>query len=384
MYDQLNRQMQTFLPPLFGRSPSYKNAGLVVLAVPWAPTASNGRGAENGPLIATLCSSNMDVYSQELGGLLNTGIFLDEEAMCSLFPSSLSTREKALPTLKLEEGAGDHPPNPNLNAINQACNNMVKWVYDKCALFYQDGKKAAVLGGDHSTSEGLLLYLSEKWKGNFGILHIDAHADLREHYQGFTHSHASIMYNVLHFPHPPQALVQVGIRDYCKEEYLRIKNASNIKTFFDWDLKEALFKGQSWDHVTKKIFSFLPEKVYISLDVDGLSAHIFPHTGTPVPGGLSFEQVNYLLTCLAHSSKHRIIGFDLVEISSPTKITKKLMSKMKSQHKDPHKSSLKNTTPYHWTKELDMQEVISPLSLAEAQAGSFLLYKLCRSMLFNM
>ena len=173
-----------------------------------------------------------------------------------------------------------------------------------------------MVGGDHSTSEGAIQYFSETYQEDFGVLHIDAHADLRKNYQGFSHSHASIMYNVMHQLHPPTSLVQLGVRDYCEEEYLFIKKNKNIHTFFNSKIKAALFEGKTWKSFVDSLIQLLPKKIYISLDVDGLEPHLFPHTGTPVPGGLSFEQTDYLLNRLSQSHC-QIVGFDLVEVAAP-------------------------------------------------------------------
>ena len=165
-------------------------------------------------------------------------------------------------------------------------------------------------------SEGALLEIGERLKGDFGLLHFDAHADMRNSYQGFKYSHASVMHNVLQHKYAPHTLVQVGIRDLCEEEFNSIQKDSRIHCFFDHDIKKKLFEGVLWSDIVTDILNKLPEQVYISLDVDALSWEYAPHTGCPVPGGLSFDQVSYLIHKLA-SSKKRIIGFDVVETARP-------------------------------------------------------------------
>src|SRR5690606_13345614 len=121
---------------------------------------------------------------------------------------------------------------------------------------------------------------------NFGLLQIDAHADLREAYEGFKYSHASIMYNVLNEIPQVQKLVQVGIRDYGDDELTMIRTEKNrVVTFFDRDLKEAEYEGQTWKALCEQIVDELPQNVYISFDIDGLDPKLCPNTGTPVPGG---------------------------------------------------------------------------------------------------
>jgi agmatinase len=153
---------------------------------------------------------------------------------------------------------------------------------------------------------------------SFGILQIDAHCDLRKAYEGFTYSHASIFYNVMEEIPKVEKLVQVGIRDYCEEEINYIQNSKGrIVTFFDQDINESLFVGSSFHQICQNIIEKLPEKVYISFDIDGLWPNLCPNTGTPVAGGLSLPQAFYLLKQLVKSGR-KIIGFDVCEVGSAT------------------------------------------------------------------
>lgn len=324
---------------LFGQYPSYENAHLVLLAVPWSATASFGGGADKGPEIVALSSSQMDFFSIEAEDIRDKGIyFLSPPDF--LKKLNQETREKAMPIMALEESAPGDFPKQLIDEINQSCNQMVKWVYEETKTIHETGKKFGLVGGDHSTSEGAIRYFSEIYRGNLGILHIDAHADLRKSYQGFHHSHASVMYNVIHQVYPPSTLTQVGVRDYCKEEYLIIKENNTIYTVFDSEIKTAIFEGKTWKSIVDSIIQTLPENIYISLDVDGLQPHLFPYTGTPVPGGLSFEQIDYLLKRLVQSPC-QVVGFDLVEVAAPDE----------------------------------------KADLRDAQTGARLLYKLCQTMI---
>jgi agmatinase len=149
--------------------------------------------------------------------------------------------------------------------------------------------------------------------GDFGILQIDAHCDLRVAYEGFNYSHASIMYNALKEIKEISRLVQMGIRDYSADEWNYIKNSNyRVVTYFDKEIKNRLYEGQSWKMIAEEIVSKLPEKVYISFDVDGLDPKLCPHTGTPVQGGFETEQIYYLFSKITQSGK-KIIGFDLNE-----------------------------------------------------------------------
>ncbi len=200
-----------------------------------------------------------------------------------------------------------------LKDINEACEEMVNWTKAQCRQILADGKRLALLGGDHSTPLGYIHALAEKHE-KFGILQIDAHADLRVAYEGFTYSHASIMYNALQTGQV-QKLVQVGIRDYCQSENEMIQNSNGrIVTFFDRELKSARYRGKSWEAQCEEIVSQLPDKVYLSFDIDGLDPKLCPNTGTPVAGGFEVEEVLFLLEKVMESGKE-IIGLDLNEVA---------------------------------------------------------------------
>jgi agmatinase len=175
------------------------------------------------------------------------------------------------------------------------------------------GKLVALLGGDHSTPFGMLQALAEKYPA-FAILQIDAHADLRPAFEGFTYSHASIMYNALTIPQVSK-IVQVGIRDFCQQEAELIQNSNGrIKTFFDRDLKQARYSGKNWAQQVQEIIAELPNEIYISFDIDGLDPKLCPNTGTPVAGGFEFEEITYLIQEISKSGK-KIIAVDLNEVS---------------------------------------------------------------------
>ncbi|MNS89710.1 N(1)-aminopropylagmatine ureohydrolase [compost metagenome] len=199
--------------------------------------------------------------------------------------------------------------------VNAACDEMSKWVYEQCSDVLKKGKLLGMVGGDHSTPLGAIRAISDQYKGDFGVLHIDAHADLRNAYQGFKQSHASIMYNVMTDAKKPKKLVQIGIRDFCEEEYDFSNSREDIKTFYDVELKRRLMKGDTWEHICKDVVKELPQNVYISFDIDGLDPVYCPHTGTPVPGGMTVDQIFFLFSEIFASGR-KIIAFDLNEVST--------------------------------------------------------------------
>ena len=198
--------------------------------------------------------------------------------------------------------------------VNSGSEEMNQKVYEQTTEWLNRGKLVGLVGGDHSTPLGFIKALGERYE-EFGVLHIDAHADLREAYEGFTYSHASIMYNVLNEVESVKKIVQVGVRDYCDDEVALVAGSEGrVVQFDDWRLAAERFEGTTWAEQCRKIVELLPEKVYVSFDIDGLSAELCPGTGTPVAGGLSFHQAVYLLDSVLRSGR-RIIGFDLVEVA---------------------------------------------------------------------
>lgn len=301
---------------IFGIPTTEEKALVVLLPVPWEVTTSYGVGASNGPQMIRDASVQIDLFDFETGKAYEQGYFMREipEHLYKL-SQTFKVKTQELQTLK-ENLSEDWARQDQLaQEINSACQTMTTWVYEQSQQILKSGKLLGVIGGDHSTPLGAIRALSEKYKGQFGILHIDAHADLRKAYQGLEQSHASIMYNVMNEKLPPAKLVQVGIRDFCEEEFEFSKNHPNIETFFDLNLKIRLFEGESWKSICEDIVSQLPQNVFISFDIDGLDPALCPHTGTPVPGGLSTDQVFYLFYTLKMSGR-KIIGFDLNEVSS--------------------------------------------------------------------
>jgi agmatinase len=201
----------------------------------------------------------------------------------------------------------------SLKEINEGSEFLNNWVFERTKELMDSGKLVALLGGDHSTPLGYFKAIADR-HGEFGILQIDAHCDLRKAYEGFTYSHASIMYNALEEIPQLTKIVQVGIRDYCEEEVDYINTHKNrVVTYFDKDIKERQYEGETWKTIVDEMIGQLPAKVYISFDIDGLDPKLCPHTGTPVQGGFETEQVFYLFKKLLQSGR-KFVGFDLNEV----------------------------------------------------------------------
>lgn len=301
---------------LYGLPFSAEQSEIIIVPAPWEVTVSYGAGASEGVDAIFDASFQVDLYHQEFPELWKLGIYLDQQTPDWKSKSEVlkELAQSVIEALERGEKVEDSSLlKENLAKVNRESENFKNEVKERVLKWLNQNKKVGLLGGDHSTPLGFYEALATKYD-EFGILHLDAHMDLREAYEGFTHSHASIMFNALEIPQISK-IVQVGIRDFCEQEVEVFKNSNNrVRIFSDSDLKKQGFEGVSWERKCDEIISTLPQKVHISFDIDALYRWYCPNTGTPVPGGISFEQAIYLLSKLANSDRE-IIGFDLVEVA---------------------------------------------------------------------
>lgn len=301
---------------IFGLPYSVEEAKLVLLPVPWEVTVSYSSGTAEGPNAIMEASAQVDLYQDDIQDAWRLPVAMAEQNQ-ELKEKGAQLRELAeayIDWLERGEPIEEQAAHENTTQIIDAgCKEMIGEVYAQSSQLLSQGKVVGLVGGDHSTPLGLIKALADM-HASFGVLQIDAHADLRNAYEGFEYSHASISYNFMKLPQVTK-LVQVGIRDYCQEEADFMKeNADRVNVFFDKDLKRAAFRGQTWAESCDKIVSQLPNKVYISFDIDGLDPKLCPDTGTPVPGGFELEEILYLFETVVRSGRS-IIGFDLNEVS---------------------------------------------------------------------
>ncbi|MBK5256386.1 MAG: agmatinase family protein [Vicinamibacteria bacterium] len=305
---------------IFGLPDTPEDSRVVLLPVPWEATVSYGSGTGDGPAAILRASRQVDLLDRDTGKPYESGI--------AMLPISQTVRAwsdeaKALAATIIENGATqrDAQLEMNLGRVNDLGRLLNGWVASETRAWLQCDKIVGIVGGDHSVPLGAISAIADKHPG-LGILHIDAHADLRIAYEGFTFSHASIMDNVIRDIPTVSKLVQVGIRDYCEQEEEAIQHsAGRIKTFYESDVRRELLDAGSWRRVCNRIVAELPETNYISFDIDGLDPTLCPNTGTPVPGGLSFAEMVLLLRTLVDSGR-TIVGFDLVETApDPTGAT---------------------------------------------------------------
>lgn len=300
---------------IFGLPHAQDQAALVYLPVPWEATTSYGGGTSRGPAAILEASRQVDLFDLEVEKPYAPGLFMLPE------PEEVAewNREaKVLAGRIIEKGGnieGDRKLEAMLDRVNMLGGQLNEYVKSKTRRLLREGKIVALVGGDHSTPFGALEAMAETQPEGFGILHFDAHSDTRDAFEGFTWSHASIMRNVLDRIPQVSKLVQVGVRDFCEEELAYVaERKERVGVYFDGLLARRKFLGESWSKISAEIVSALPRDVWISFDIDGLDQRFCPHTGTPVPGGLEYNEACYLIAEVARSGR-RIIGFDLNEVA---------------------------------------------------------------------
>jgi agmatinase len=298
---------------IFGLPHLIEDARIVLLPVPFDATTSYGNGTAAGPDAIFDASGQVDLFHRRFGRIYERGIHMlsPDERIARL---SAEAREIAEPLIS--KGGADPEDAEDVRdvaRVNMASEEMNAFVYLESKALLEKGKRVGLVGGDHSTPFGLIRALAER-HGQIGILHIDAHMDYREAFEGFAWSHASIMHNVLtHIPGVTR-IVQVGIRDFGAGEVAFAKaHEGRTAVFYDEAMFEERAAGVTFEQQVARIVEALPPKVYVSFDIDGLEPSCCPHTGTPVPGGMSFNEVTYLLWRVAQSGR-TIVGFDLVEV----------------------------------------------------------------------
>jgi agmatinase len=303
---------------VFGLPFSEEDARLVLLPVPWEVTVSFGSGTARSAEQIMKASLQVDLFDPDVADGWKQGFFLKEADRKVLLKSDYLRKEAELYIDYISKGdviENNQFMCKTLKEVNEGGYFLNSWVYQQTKYLLDKDKIVGVLGGDHSTPLGFMKAVAEK-HGDFGILQIDAHCDLREAYEGFVYSHASIMFNALKEIPQLRKLVQVGIRDYSAGEHEIIQQSQDrIRTYFEKEIREREFEGESFRQIAGEIVQQLPDKVYISFDIDGLDPKLCPNTGTPVPGGFETEQVFYLFKQIIKAGK-KIVGFDLSEVST--------------------------------------------------------------------
>lgn len=300
---------------IFGLPHTRDEARVALMGVPFDATTSYNAGTAAGPEAIRAASAQVDLRDRRFGQIYEAGIWMaphDDRI------ERLSERVRELAAPIIEAGGAGPEDADAVSQVDSAGEQIRGLVRHFAATAMADGRIPGIVGGEHSVSLGAIEACAQT--GPIGILQIDAHMDLRRAYEGFRYSHASIMHNALELIPGVEKLVQVGIRDYSDGEFAAAEGDDRIVTFFDDDLFDRMagsgrkLKPETWGDLCREMVERLPQRVYITVDIDGLDPSLCPNTGTPVPGGLSFREFSALLSVLAASGR-TVVGFDLVEVS---------------------------------------------------------------------
>lgn len=243
-------------------------ASIHILPVCYEHKVSYGTGTKIAPLYLLEASEQLEQ--------------MDDETMINWGELKFHTRQPFFPS---------NDPDKSVDEIKEAALESIK-----------SGKFLLSFGGDHSVSIGLIKAAAEACP-DIGVIQIDAHADLRDTWNGSKNNHACIMRRVV--SDMKLKTVQIGIRSFSPEEVIFMK-AQGLKPFFAHEIDGR------FDWIEEAIEE-LPENVYITIDVDGLDPSIMPGTGTPEPGGLTFRQLSRLISELG--KKRKVIAADITELS---------------------------------------------------------------------
>lgn len=303
---------------IFGLPYAADECSVVLLPVPWEATTSYGRGTAGGPAAIRTASAQLDLFDLELAELglgqpWQFGIhMLEESSRVRAWNEHASAR--ALPIIAKGGLVGDDAELLTARTeVDNRSRELDRWVEKEVSAGIGDERIVGVVGGDHSVAFGSIAAHAARWPG-LGILHIDAHADLRVAYEGFERSHASVLHNVMTRIDGVARLVQVAIRDLSAEEHAWAEAEPRITTHYDFAMRRKLAEGVTWRALCAEIIAGLPQHVYVTFDVDGLDPALCPGTGTPVPGGMSYVEACSLLCELVRAGK-TVVGFDLVEVA---------------------------------------------------------------------
>lgn len=291
---------------LYGLDDDPDSAAVVVLPVPFDATCSYGRAAARGPEAILRASHQVELLDIEFGEPWKAGI-----AMLAVDSFDVRENERARALADRARESGDAEACSAVDAIAFALDARLA---ERTAAVLERGGLPVVLGGDHSTPLGAWRAAASAHAG-LGLLHFDAHADLRVAYEGFRTSHASVVGNALDQLDGLARVVQVGLRDLCPEERARIDgSAGRVRALYDHEWARARLVGEDPSALVRRHLEHLPQQVWITLDIDGLDPSLCPHTGTPVPGGLNWHELALWLRELGRSGR-RVIGCDLVEVA---------------------------------------------------------------------
>lgn len=288
-------------------------ADVVIVSVPWSVTADYGCGATYTPdavIEATARCGNYDAWS----GVSLEGRVATAEIDYNIQELSEQLGRDAERVAQVGEGGsftGDYALR-KVKSINEGFDAMHRSTYEQTLRYAKQGKTVAVVGGDHSVSYGAVKALAECNEG-LGVLFVDAHTDFVAEGEVFNYSHRSIARNIIEDIPLVEKLIAVGVRESSRGESERVKGEPKVELFPAESLAQARFEGKNWGDQCREIVERLPQKVYISFDIDALKIEFCHNTNAPVPGGMTFDEAIYLINSVVASGR-KIVGFDITEV----------------------------------------------------------------------
>jgi agmatinase len=298
---------------IYGLPHTPDDARVIVIPVPWDATTSYRSGTAGAPAAILAASRQVDLFDAETGRPYQAGIAMLPISQ-EVVAWNAEARRLAEPVIEAGGVEGDEALAKNAERVDEIGSRLNAWVLERTEEALAKDKIVALVGGDHATPFGAFEACAARFPG-MGVLHFDAHYDLRAAYEGFQWSHASIMCNALERLPGVARIVHVGVRDFSEEEHERSRTSGGRSiAYLDGAMKDRLESGETWRAIAEEIASRLPPRVFVSFDVDGLDPTLCPGTGTPVPGGLSFHQATSVLAAVVRSGR-TIVGVDVNEVA---------------------------------------------------------------------
>lgn len=251
----------------------YTKAEAIVLPIPYEATTTYRQGCQHGPSALLEASDQLEYYDVEL-----------EREVC------------------FEVGTHTHAPIADTRIAPVTPAQMLVQTEDTIARLLEDGKFVVSLGGEHSITAGIVAGYRRVYGDEFTVVQIDAHGDLRDVYEGSKYNHACVMRRVLDMGIPS---LPVGIRSLCREEAELIRQRQIPVV---WG--ETIARDPQW--CDRALEAISTEKVFLTVDLDGLDGSLLPGVGTPQPGGLDWYQLTGFMRRLCR--ERMLIGADLVEL----------------------------------------------------------------------
>ena len=254
---------------------TYEQAEVVILPIPYERTTTYRQGCQDGPEAIITASDQLEAYDIEL-----------EREIChsqGIYTTEAIADTRLIPDLIPEV--------------------MLEQVTNKVSELIHDGKFTIALGGEHSITAAVVKAYQQALDRSFTVVQIDAHGDLRHSYEGSIYNHACVMRRILDLGLPT---LGIGIRSICLEEAQLIKQQ---KIPVIWAREIA--GDSNW--IDRAIAKIATEKVFITIDLDGLDPSLMPGVGTPEPGGLNWYELTKFLRAVF--TKHQVIGCDVMELA---------------------------------------------------------------------